>query len=79
MKQSKQIMITDALNNREVRVDAVQGKVNIGDATVEAVGSNRLSFTLSTSGYSGLLTIQGEKSQLELEVQGLGEKILIDL
>ena len=79
MKQSKQIMITDALNNREVRVDAVQGKVNIGDATVEAVGSNRLSFTLSTSGYSGVLIIEGEKSQLELEVQGLGEKILIDL
>lgn len=79
LNKSKQIMITDALNNREVRVDGIQGKVNIGEATVEAVGSNRISFTLSTSGYSGVLIIEGEKSQLELEVQGLGEKISIDL
>lgn len=79
LKTSKQIMITDALNNREVRVDGVQGKVSIGEATVEAVGSNRLSFTLSTSGYSGVLIIEGEKSQLELDVQGLGEKILMEL
>ncbi|MGB5961709.1 MAG: hypothetical protein WBG73_13665 [Coleofasciculaceae cyanobacterium] len=79
LKKSKQIMITDALNNREVRVDGVQSKVNIGEATITAVGSNRLTFTLSTSGYSGVLITEGGKFQLELVVQGLGEKITIDL
>ena len=79
LKKSKQIMITDALNNREVRVDGVQGKVNIGEATIAAEGSNRLSFTLSTSGYGGVLIMEGGKSQLELVVQGLGEKITINL
>ncbi|HEY9833657.1 MAG TPA: hypothetical protein V6D26_24105, partial [Stenomitos sp.] len=40
MRQSKQVLITDALNSREVRVDGTQCKVNIGDATVEAVGED---------------------------------------
>lgn len=79
MKQSKQIMITDALNNREVRVDGVQRKINIGEATVEATGSNRLSFALSISGYKGVLMIDAEKTKLELDVQGLTEKISIEL
>lgn len=79
LKKSQQIMITDALNNREVRIDGAQAKINIGEATIAAVGSNRLTFTLSTSGYSGVLIIEGGKSQLELLVQGLGEKITIDL
>lgn len=79
MRQSKQIMITDALNNREVRVDGIQGKINIGEATVEAAGSNCLTFALSTSGYRGLLIIEAEKTKLELDIQGLGAKILIDL
>jgi tetratricopeptide (TPR) repeat protein len=79
MKQSKQILITDALNNREVRVDGVQGKINIGEATVEAAGSNRLSFALSTSGYKGILFIDAHKTKLELDVQGLVEQISIEL
>ena len=79
MKQSKQIMITDALNNREVRVDGLQGKIHIGEATVEAPGSKQLSFSLSTSGYSGVLIIDTDKSKLELEVQGLGDKISMEL
>jgi hypothetical protein len=39
MRQSKQVLITDALNNREVRVDGAHCKVNIGEATIEAAGS----------------------------------------
>jgi glucose/arabinose dehydrogenase len=49
MRQGKQVLITDALNSREVRVDGTQCKVIIGDATVEVVGGNQLAFALSTS------------------------------
>lgn len=79
MRQSKQVLITDALNSREVRVDGAQCKVNIGDATVEAVGGNQLAFTLSTSGYSGGLICDAKKSRLELDVQGLPNKIYMEL
>lgn len=79
MKQSKQVLITDALNRREVRVDGAEAKVTIGDATVESVGGDRLSFTLSTSGYSGTLIKAGGKPRLELNVQGLSSKISLEL
>ncbi len=79
MRQSKQILITDALNSREVRVDGAQCKVNIGDATVEATGGNQLSFALAASGYRGVLVCDGEKPRLELDVQGLSSKIFIEL
>lgn len=79
MRQSQQILITDALNRREVRVDVIQCKLHIGEATVEAVGSNQLSFALSTSSYSGRLVGDREKPRLELEVQGLSGKISIEL
>jgi hypothetical protein len=79
MRQSKQILITDALNSREVRVDGAQCKVNIGDATVEATGGNQLSFALAASGYRGVLVCDGEKPRLELDVQGLSGKIFIEL
>ncbi len=79
MRQSKQVLITDALNNREVRVDGAHCKVNIGEATIESAGSNQLSFALSTSGYKGGLFCDGEKPKLELDVQGLLEKISIEL
>jgi hypothetical protein len=79
MKQSKQVLITDALNRREVRVDGAQSKVTIGEATVESVGGDRLSFTLSTSGYSGTLIKGGAKPRLELNVQGLSSKISLEL
>ncbi len=79
MRQVKQVLITDALTNREVRIDGSQCKVNIGEATVEAVGGDRLLFSLSTSGYRGSLVCDDKMSQLELEVQGLPDKICIDL
>ncbi len=79
MRQGKQVLITDALNSREVRVDGAQCKVNIGEATVEGIGGNQLSFGLSTSGYSGSLTCDAEKPRLELDVQGLSGKISIEL
>jgi len=79
MRQSKQVLITDALSSREVRVDGVQSKLSIGDAIVEAVGSKQLSFALSTSGYSGNLICAQEKSHLELNIQGYPHKISIEL
>ena len=79
MRQSRQVLITDALNSREVRVDGGQCKVIIGDATVETVGGNQLAFALSTSGYSGGLICDAKKPRLELDVQGLPNKIYIEL
>jgi hypothetical protein len=80
MKQSQQILITDALNNREVRLDGMQCRVNIGDVTVEAgAGSQQLSFAVSTSGYRGSLVCDESKPRLELEVQGLSNKISMEL
>ena len=79
MRQGKQVLITDALNSREVRVDGAQCKVNIGEATVEAPGGNQLSFSLSTSGYRGNLICEAKKPRLELDVQGLSGKISIEL
>lgn len=79
MHQTKQVLITDALNSREVRVDGEQSKVIIGDATLEAVGSSQLLFSLSTSGYSGSLIRDRQLYRLELNVQGYPIKISIDL
>jgi hypothetical protein len=79
MKQTKQVLITDALNSREVRVDGEQCKVTIGDVTLEAVGSSQLLFSLSTSGYSGSLIRDREFYRLELNVQGYPSKISIEL
>jgi hypothetical protein len=79
MKQSKQVLITDALNSRDVRVDGARCKVNIGEATVEAAGTHQLLFTLSSSGYSGDLVCNDKKPRLELDIQGLPNKISIDL
>jgi len=79
MEQSKQILITDVLNGKEVRVDGIQCKVNIGEVTVEASDAKQLSFSLSASGYSGSLVCKGEKPQLELNIQGLSEKISLEL
>ncbi|AFZ16196.1 hypothetical protein [Allocoleopsis franciscana] len=79
MRQGKQVLITDALNSREIRVDGAQCKVMIGDATVEAVGGNQLAFALSTSGYSGSLICDDKKPRLELNVQGLPNQIFIEL
>ncbi|MEW6491723.1 MAG: hypothetical protein AB1589_04120 [Cyanobacteriota bacterium] len=79
MKQSQQVLITDALNSREVRIDGAQCKINLGEAVVEAPGSKQLSFSLSTSGYRGRLIGGDKASRLELEVQGLSDKIFIEL
>jgi tetratricopeptide (TPR) repeat protein len=79
MKQSKQILITDVLNGKEVRVDGTQCKVNIGELSVAATNANQLEFSLSTSGYSGSLVRQGEKTHFELDIQGLSEKIYLEL
>ncbi|MBD1804258.1 hypothetical protein H6F98_02055 [Microcoleus sp. FACHB-SPT15] len=79
MRHSKQVLITDALNSREVRVDGAQSKISIGEAIVEAVGSKQLSFALSTSGYSGNLIYDLEKLHLELNIQGYPHKISIEL
>ncbi|HEY9671419.1 MAG TPA: hypothetical protein V6D11_08250, partial [Waterburya sp.] len=79
MRQGKQVLITDALNSREVRIDGAQCKVNIGEATVEAPGGNQLSFSLATSGYRGNLICDAQKPRLELDVQSLSDKIYIEL
>ena len=79
MRQGKQVLITDVLTSREVRVDGAQCKVNIGEAIVEAANSNLLSFALLTSGYSGSLVYSGKNPQLELDIQGLSDKIFIEL
>lgn len=79
MKQSQQILITDMLNGKQVRVDGRQCKVNIGELAVEAAQANQLTFSLSTSGYSGSLVCTGKKPQLELDIQGFSEKIYLQL
>ena len=79
MKQTKQILITDSLNNREVRIDAKQCQINIGDAAIEAPGGKELSFSFFHSSYSGKLLVDQLKSRLELDIQGLTGRIYIDL
>ncbi|HBY81687.1 MAG TPA: hypothetical protein DEG47_32945 [Cyanobacteria bacterium UBA11148] len=79
MSSSKQVLIADSLNNREVRVDWAQCQVNIGEATIEVSGGNQLSFAIFASGYSGVLICDRKQSRLELEVQGCVSKISIDL
>ncbi|HBE20716.1 MAG TPA: hypothetical protein DEG17_25855 [Cyanobacteria bacterium UBA11149] len=79
MKESKQILITDSLNNREVRIDAKQSQINIGDAAITSPNSQELSFTFFHSNYSGKLLVDKLKSRLELNVQGLNQTIFIHL
>jgi len=79
MIHGKQVLITDALNRRQVRVDGVQCRVHIGEATVEAVGGNQLSFVLGTSGYSGSLICNGKNTRLELDVPGYFSKISMEI
>jgi len=79
MMQANQILITDVLSNREVRLDWSQFQINLGEATVEAFGSKQLSFTVATSGYSGKLMVTEKKHQLEIEIQGLSGKIQLEV
>ncbi|MBE9127751.1 hypothetical protein IQ258_16690, partial [Coleofasciculus sp. LEGE 07081] len=79
MSSSKQVLITDVLNSRDVRVDWEQCQVNIGEATIDAMGSHQLSFALFTSGYRGILICDKKTPRLELDVQGCQSKILIEL
>ncbi|NEO29339.1 MAG: hypothetical protein F6K36_02570 [Symploca sp. SIO3C6] len=75
VKQAQQVLIIDTLNNREVRLDWAQCKVHIGEATVEADGGSRLSFALSSSAFSGNLVCDDKQPRLQLDVQGLSQKI----
>jgi tetratricopeptide (TPR) repeat protein len=79
MSAAQQVLIKDALNEQEVRVDFARCQVNIGDAIVSARGGNQLSFTLFKSGYGGVLVCGNEQPRLELSLQGLSEKITIEL
>lgn len=78
MSSTKQVLITDVLNNQQVRFDGVQCQLNFGEATVDAGSGRQLSFTLPTSNYSGLLICEGINCQLELEVKGLSSKIYLE-
>jgi len=79
MKSIHQVLITDILSNREVRVDWAKCQVNLGDATVEAGESQQLSFTLVASGYRGVLFCNQLEPRLELEIQGCDNRIAICL
>ncbi|HBB33703.1 MAG TPA: hypothetical protein DDZ80_17285 [Cyanobacteria bacterium UBA8803] len=79
MKQAKQVLITDVLTTREVRVDWELFQVNIGEATVTATKSKQLSFAMFVSGYSAVLIGEGNNYRLELDVQGCASKIAIEL
>lgn len=74
VKQAQQVLITDTLNHQEVRLDWAQCKVNMGEATVEAEGG-KLSFVFSNSAFSGSLICDDKQPRLQLDVQGLSEKI----
>ncbi|NEO98859.1 MAG: hypothetical protein F6K58_09310 [Symploca sp. SIO2E9] len=77
LKQAQQVLIIDTLNNREVRLDLGQCKLNIGEATVEVDGGSKLSFDFSGSGFSGTLVCDDSQLSLQLDIQGLSEKISI--
>ena len=79
MKSIHQVLITDILSNREVRVDWAKCQVNLGDATVEARESQQLSFTLVASGYRGVLFCNQPEPRLELEIEGCQDRIAIGL
>ncbi|MEQ9551366.1 MAG: hypothetical protein RIM23_17365 [Coleofasciculus sp. G3-WIS-01] len=79
MKSTHQVLVTDILSHRDVRVDWTKCQVNLGDATVEAGGSQQLSFTLVASGYRGVLFCNQPEPRLELEIQGCQDRIAICL
>lgn len=79
MRPAKQVLITDVLNNRDIRLDWAQCQVNIGEAMIETDSGNSLSFTLFGSTYKGHLLYTAKQPRLELEIQGLSNKISIEL
>ncbi|MEQ8963965.1 MAG: hypothetical protein RLP02_39705, partial [Coleofasciculus sp. C2-GNP5-27] len=79
MQSIHQVLITDILSHRDVRVDWAKCQVNLGDATVEAGESQQLSFLLVASGYRGVLFCNQPEQRLELEIQGYQDRIAIAL
>jgi tetratricopeptide (TPR) repeat protein len=80
MAEGKQVLITDVLSSRNVRVYWAQRQVNVGDVMVAAADSPQLAFTVLASGYSGVLICpEHQPPRLELNIQGEPHKIAIEL
>lgn len=76
---TSEVLITDALTNRELRVDLKQYKIYIGEVCVEASGSNKLSFQVPASGYDGAVFYDAGKYRLELNIFGLSGRISVEI
>ncbi|NBD32949.1 MAG: hypothetical protein GVY17_08315 [Cyanobacteria bacterium] len=79
MQAAKQILITDLLTQQTFRVDALTHQVKIGEMILKAEGEPRLSFMSPSGNFAGRVTYQQEKCRLELQIQGISEKIQISL
>ncbi|NET60536.1 MAG: hypothetical protein F6K47_31680 [Symploca sp. SIO2E6] len=78
MKSTQQVLITDVLSEGKIRVDGSSRQLQIGSVTVMAHGGESLSFREEGSGYHGVLVCEGKLTRLELDIQNMPEKILID-
>ena len=79
MEKAKQILITDLLSQQTVRVDALTQQVKIGEMILKAQGEQRLSFMSPSGNFAGRVTYEQKRCRVELQVQGIAEKIQITL
>ncbi len=79
MQKAKQILIIDLLSQQTFRVDALTHQVRIGEMILKAQGEQRLSFMSPSGHFAGRVTYEQQKCRVELQVQGIAEKIQITL
>lgn len=75
----QQVLITDVLTNKEIRIDGKTQEINVGSIAIKAQGNEGLSFGDRTRGYQGNLVYDGTYPRVKLNIQDLPEAIEIIL
>jgi hypothetical protein len=79
MKKTKQILVTDRLSQKTLRIDGVTGQIKIGEMVLKALGEEGLSFVFPSGSFGGKVTYRDRACQIELRIPGIGEKLAITL
>lgn len=80
VRATKRVLLTDTNSLTTLLIDLERDEVSgQADVVLERAESDRLSFEVPASGYSGIAFCAGENPRLELKVQGVSETISFEL
>ncbi|MGD2183404.1 hypothetical protein [Lusitaniella coriacea] len=79
MTDVQQVLIADFLTQQQIRIDAQLRQIKIGSATVQSRNGDSLIFSEPASGYQGVAIFGERNPRLELNIEGIADKIAIGL